>query len=925
MPQTCPKCRRANPPEAQYCYEDGFALGGRAAGPVDPGSQPFPHPFVFPDGRGCRNFNELALGCFQEWTVGVQLLHDGDLANFLAGLGRADLAKAAREAARFPDKDRALDYLLGQLPAHTLEPARLRVEPLQVNLGRLAVGKDSRWVLLLENQGMRLLSGSVASDCLWLSLGDAVGSPRKVFQFGQSTIIPVHVRGKELRAGAKALVGRLTVESNGGNTEVVVTADVPVKPFPDGALAGAISPRQVAERARAHPKAAAALFENGAVVRWYQDNGWIYPVEGPSASGLGAVQQFFEALGLTKPPKVELRESAIQFSGKVGEEFRRTLEATTPENRPIFAHAVSDQPWLKVNRVILDGRTAAIRLSAVAPERPGETLHARLTVKANGNQRFVVPVTLAVAGTPRPIEPMTYQVVEVLDEVAEPATQLRAAPDTRVKRAPVALRTAVLNGDEEESFGRKKRRRGLDWFVILPVVFLVVGLSVALIHDLIARIREEWTPPPAGVIALEFHDKDKTVPLGPASGGGIKGGGSGPTEDGIWDASMRFGLVMTNEKDPRNPTKRKRLTFEEEGLTNNTVVKLDGGEWIFGEKPFHTLGGKVSAGEYPGRWVEREGNLGRNADGEKRAGRRSVWYYDKQNVQVTQTVELVVGDLSGQIDTCMVHYRIENQDSKPHRVGLRFLLDTYIGANDGVPFLIPGQNRLIDDKIDERDPNKVPQYIQACENEDLNRPGTIARIQFRVAGLEPPSRVTLGAWPDPQLAKIDPIRGRACLQEKTLWEVPVFPIKQMRSEANPNGDSAVVMYWPEKELKPGESRDVGFAYGLGDVSSSGGKLGLTAGGSFSPGGEITVTAYVTDPAANETVTLTAPPGFLLKEGDATQHVPPLPAGATSRHSPVSWKLTCGQVGDFTLKVETASGASQSKKVTVKAATIFGSN
>ena len=37
----------------------------------------------------------------------------------------------------------------------------------------------------------------------------------------------------------------------------------------------------------------------------------------------------------------------------------------------------------------------------------------------------------------------------------------------------------------------------------------------------------------------------------------------------------------------------------------------------------------------------------------------------------------------------MVRYQIENKDTQNHKVGLRFLLDTYIGANDGVPFTIP--------------------------------------------------------------------------------------------------------------------------------------------------------------------------------------------------------------------------------------------
>ena len=60
---------------------------------------------------------------------------------------------------------------------------------------------------------------------------------------------------KALRAGAKPLEGRLVLESGGGEATVVVRCGVPVRPFPEGVLAGAVTPRQVAERAKASPKA----------------------------------------------------------------------------------------------------------------------------------------------------------------------------------------------------------------------------------------------------------------------------------------------------------------------------------------------------------------------------------------------------------------------------------------------------------------------------------------------------------------------------------------------------------------------------------------------------------------------------------------------------------------------------------------------
>src|SRR5262249_16649928 len=159
---------------------------------------------------------------------------------------------------------------------------------------------------------------------------------------------------------------------------------------------------------------------------------------------------------------------------------------------------------------------------------------------------------------------------------------------------------------------------------------------------------------------------------------------------------------------------------------------------------------------------------------------------------------------------------------------LRFLLDTFIGANDGVPFTIPsGAKQLCDTNAEFRGA-EIPDWVQARESDDLINPGTIAQLQLKLAGkLDLPDRVTLGAYPGPGLRSLDP----RCRQMHTLWEVPVLPIKSLRPDdpMQPPGDSAVVMYWNEKALGPGEAREVGFTYGLGRLSSAEGKgrLALT--------------------------------------------------------------------------------------------------
>ena len=57
-------------------------------------------------------------------------------------------------------------------------------------------------------------------------------------------------------------------------------------PFPDGILAGAQTQRQLAEMAFKQAKEAAIHFERGEVAKWYAMNGWQYPVQAPTASGL---------------------------------------------------------------------------------------------------------------------------------------------------------------------------------------------------------------------------------------------------------------------------------------------------------------------------------------------------------------------------------------------------------------------------------------------------------------------------------------------------------------------------------------------------------------------------------------------------------------------------------------------------------------
>jgi hypothetical protein len=145
-----------------------------------------------------------------------------------------------------------------------------------------------------------------------------------------------------------------------------------------------------------------------------------------------------------------------------------------------------------------------------------------------------------------------------------------------------------------------------------------------------------------------------------------------------------------------------------------------------------------------------------------------------------------------------------------------------------------------------------------------------------------------------------------------------------KSAENPNGDSAVTMYWDDKEVPPKQTRTVGFAYGLGSITGEKGEgqLGITAGGELVAEKEFTLTAYVKNPAPGTTVTLTLPRGLKLAGGREKEAVPPIPAGSSSPYSPVTWRLQAVSAGVKRVKVTLSSGVTVQHKVVIKQAEIF---
>ena len=279
----------------------------------------------------------------------------------------------------------------------------------------------------------------------------------------------------------------------------------------------------------------------------------------------------------------------------------------------------------------------------------------------------------------------------------------------------------------------------------------------------------------------------------------------------------RFGMscLTGNPEDPSDD--EKQLTFSPDGETNNTRVMVDGRAPAFGD----------SEGETVESWHN-------GPDGSM------VMSWSFRDILVNQALRLVPGDVSQRIDTVRVTYELKNVGGTTHEVGLRVMLDTLIGNNDGVPFTVPGREGIVTSPLVMQG-NAVPDFVQSLERSDLSSPGVIVNINLVPAdGEERPGELLLSHWPG----------------ENAGWNY---------NRRIPFGkDTAAGLYYAPAPLEPGHNRRMGFSYGLGTISSTtsrNARLSLTAGGPIRAGSSFWLVALVNNPRSGQSVKLTLPEGL----------------------------------------------------------------
>jgi hypothetical protein len=467
--------------------------------------------------------------------------------------------------------------------------------------------------------------------------------------------------------------------------------------------------------------------------------------------------------------------------------------------------------------------------------------------------------------------------------------------------------------------GRSARHRaGQEWPLCLALHFNLwrrckwIALLVAVETLIVAACTVVYLTIPlpsflagesSGLVALAPGPATPPLPPVSAEFDGIVPFDTEPRVAVSFSNESQFGVACTKLRDPRNPDSMKLLTGHENGATNNTLIRVDAAEYRFGRETENCRFLRDKKGTL---WKDKE------VKSPVTGGRQWLTIMDckHERMRVTQSVEVIVSETTRLYDTVLVKYTFENRDeTQPHTVSLRLLLDTQIGANDGVPFEIGPSEEVKEQPLVDTTAvftkSQVPIFIRGIENvDDLGGANmTITEMGLKLRGFEPIDKVVICRWPG----------------KSAGWEWEPSSIK-----ADPEcPDSCVALYWNRMLMNPAEKRLCGFTYGLGRIAGpqwedeqhvriiDSARLRLLARPAV-VNRQFVLSAFVKG-GDGQTATLELAPELEIVQGAAERAVA-TEAGKPCAH--LSWLLKSSRRGTFTVKVRLSDGTVGTESVNV---------
>lgn len=266
---------------------------------------------------------------------------------------------------------------------------------------------------------------------------------------------------------------------------------------------------------------------------------------------------------------------------------------------------------------------------------------------------------------------------------------------------------------------------------------------------------------------------------------------SGPEETGRFAVDVAAGDPLRDDDDG------KPLIYgHPKPWTSYTTIRINGQNYVFGRATKRRAGAGVPGGEI--------------VSGPALINDQLLTQCRYGQVLADQVLDIARSPSTGALDTARITYRFTNQGTESVEIGVRTLIDTMLGSNDGAPFRI-GETEITSDLSLNKD--QYPDFWQAFDS--LEKPSVIAQGSLKGEGITQPDQIIFTNWGKPA---------------SKPWDFPLEPGRDFTRLGEDELDSAVVMYWNPRKLGPGEQFEIILYYGLGGISFAPGNtfLGISA-------------------------------------------------------------------------------------------------
>ncbi|WP_461371693.1 hypothetical protein [Candidatus Darwinibacter acetoxidans] len=351
----------------------------------------------------------------------------------------------------------------------------------------------------------------------------------------------------------------------------------------------------------------------------------------------------------------------------------------------------------------------------------------------------------------------------------------------------------------------------------------------------------------------------------------------------------RFSVGTTGGDPGRDTDNNKALIYGgDDPWTSYTTVKVDNQNWIYGNPTDRRAGYEGLYGELVQPPTVVDGKI------------ESSWMLGP--IQVWQVLSITRSSTTGLLDTAQIEYHLENTDTETHMVGLRLMLDTMLGANDGAPFRVEDRALTSDTVYYSQN---MPEFWQAFDS--LSSPQVMAQGTLRRSDIVPPDRAYFTNW------------GSVA---DAAWNFDFIPGRDFTRVGEWELDSAIALFWDPVVLAPGESRSYVTYYGLGGVTIAAGDLivGLTSPAQVPADSEgfqtFSITAYVENDGEGDALDVVAelklPKELELVGSPARVSLGDLPVGETAQ---TGWQVRAqsNAEGVFSYEVVVTSTNSETNK------------